>query len=158
MLLTFKKVISLFVCSMCLLGSGSLLMQTQPVHAQDLGSEIADQLKAAGTASGNTKGPADPRVLIILIIKRFLQFMGIIMLVLMLYAGFLWMTAAGDESKIEKSKSIISSAIIGLAIIIMSYSIVVFVVYALTGYGSFGIPGLPPGAPGDLPRPPLPGI
>ena len=65
------------------------------------------------------------------IIRQLLAFLGTVFIILMLYAGFTWMTAAGDESKIDKAKSIISAAIIGLAIVLVAYAITVFVTNSL---------------------------
>lgn len=61
-------------------------------------------------------------------IKVILGMVGVVFFVLTFYAGFLWMTASGDDSKIEKAKGIFSASIIGLAIIIFSYSITVMIV------------------------------
>lgn len=65
------------------------------------------------------------------LIQILLGFLGIIFLILMLYAGFLWMTAAGNEEKITKAKGIIKAAIIGLAIVLASYSITQFIVQSI---------------------------
>lgn len=62
------------------------------------------------------------------VIKAFLSFVGVIFLVLMVYAGFLWMNARGDESQVEKAQDIIRAAIIGMAITVGAYSITAFVV------------------------------
>jgi uncharacterized BrkB/YihY/UPF0761 family membrane protein len=56
-----------------------------------------------------------------------MSFLGIIFTVLMVYAGFLWMTARGDDAKVDKSKNIITAAIIGLIITLASYSISYYV-------------------------------
>lgn len=56
-------------------------------------------------------------------IKAVLGMLGVIFFALTFYAGFLWMTASGDEGKIEKAKEIITAATIGLIIIFMAYGI-----------------------------------
>lgn len=61
------------------------------------------------------------------IIYAFLSFLGVIFVVLIIYAGFLWMTAAGSEEKIKKAKDIMIAAVIGLIIIFSAYAITVFV-------------------------------
>ena len=61
-------------------------------------------------------------------IRIALSFVGSIFFVLTLYAGFLWMTAAGEDDKIKKATDILKSAIIGLAITLGAYSITAFVV------------------------------
>ncbi len=57
------------------------------------------------------------------IINVALSLVGIIFLALMVYAGYLWMTAQGEESEIEKSKKIITSSIIGLILTLSAYAI-----------------------------------
>ncbi|PIR92378.1 hypothetical protein COU01_01910, partial [Candidatus Falkowbacteria bacterium CG10_big_fil_rev_8_21_14_0_10_44_15] len=61
--------------------------------------------------------------------------LGIIFLVLVLYAGFLWMTAAGNEDQVTKAKSILTTSIIGIVIIVAAYAIVTFVLDAILNVG-----------------------
>jgi hypothetical protein len=68
----------------------------------------------------------------------FLSVLGIIFLILILYAGFLWMTAAGNPDKVDKAKKLITQAVIGLIIILLAFTITNFVINALTGNGVFG--------------------
>jgi len=75
------------------------------------------------------------------IVKIALGFLGILFLVLILYAGFMWMTAAGNDDKIDKAKKIISAAVIGVAIVVSAYIITYFVIDNLllaTGAEGFG--------------------
>lgn len=64
-------------------------------------------------------------------IKVLLGIMGIIMVVLILYAGFLWMTDAGKGDNVNKAKDIIKAAIIGLIIIVAAYAITSFVLSSI---------------------------
>lgn len=66
------------------------------------------------------------------VIAMILSFTGVIFLVLMVYAGWLWMTARGEEEPVEKAQKIIISSIIGLIILVGAYSITSFVVPRLT--------------------------
>lgn len=61
------------------------------------------------------------------IIAAILGMLGTVFLVLTIYAGVLWMTASGEEAKIEKAKEILKAAIIGLAIVLSAYTITFFV-------------------------------
>lgn len=61
------------------------------------------------------------------IINAALSLVGIIFLVLMVYAGYMWMTAAGDEEKTGKAKKIITASIIGVILVVGAYAITVFV-------------------------------
>jgi len=65
------------------------------------------------------------------IINVAMGLLGMIVILLILAGGFLWMTAAGDEAKISKAKSLIFGGVIGLAIILSAYAIAQFVVGSL---------------------------
>lgn len=67
------------------------------------------------------------------IIRGALAIIGVIFLALTVYAGFLWMTAAGNEDQVDKSKKILTSSAIGLAIVGASYGITVFVMHIIIG-------------------------
>ena len=59
------------------------------------------------------------------------MWIGILVTIFIMYGGFLYMTSAGNSEKTDKSKQIISRAVIGLAIVLSSYSIVFFVTRTL---------------------------
>jgi uncharacterized membrane protein YjgN (DUF898 family) len=92
--------------------------------------EAAKKLKT-GTTSFETiygKTTQTPAGIIAGLIQYALSFLGVIFIVLMIYAGFLWMTAMGDSSKIDSSKEIFQSALIGLIIILSSYTLTYFII------------------------------
>ena len=76
-----------------------------------------------------------------LVISAFLGVLGIIFLVLIIYSGFNWMTAQGDEEKVTLAKNTLTRAVIGLVIIVAAYSITYFVFTNLPAGGSGGGPG-----------------
>ncbi|MFA6548148.1 MAG: hypothetical protein WCT11_04400 [Candidatus Magasanikbacteria bacterium] len=61
-------------------------------------------------------------------IRVMLSFVGTIFLALTVYAGFLWMTASGNEEQVTKATDIIKMATIGLVITLAAFSITAFVV------------------------------
>jgi TRAP-type C4-dicarboxylate transport system permease small subunit len=65
------------------------------------------------------------------IINSFLSLLGVIFLCLIIYGGFLWMTSGGNETKVYRAKEVLRNAIIGLIIIMASYSITSFVIKTL---------------------------
>ncbi len=73
-----------------------------------------------------------PEPMIAIVIKLALSFLGVIFLILMVYGGYLWMTARGKEDQVNKARDLIIAAVIGLIIVIASYAISNFVVDALT--------------------------
>lgn len=62
-----------------------------------------------------------------LVIGIALSILGIIFLVITIMAGFKWMTAEGNESKVEQAKDSITRAVIGLIVVISSYAIWIFI-------------------------------
>jgi len=50
---------------------------------------------------------------------------------LVIYGGFLWMTARGNEQQVTKAKDLIISAVIGLVIVLAAYAITAYVGGAL---------------------------
>ncbi len=56
-----------------------------------------------------------------------LAFVGVAFLILMIYGGFTWMTARGNEQEVEKAKDLITQAIIGLVIVLSAYAITAYV-------------------------------
>lgn len=66
-------------------------------------------------------------------IRLALSFVGLLLFINILYAGFLWMLSGGDAEKTARAKQILLSSVIGLVIIIFSYSFVVFIIRTLLG-------------------------
>ncbi len=66
-------------------------------------------------------------------IKAFLGLLGIIFVFLFVLAGYKYMSARGDEAKVEEALSIMRRAIIGLIIVIAAYSITYYVFSNLGG-------------------------
>lgn len=96
----------------------------------------AGNLVPAKTAAGYEEG--DLGSLTGQIINTALQLVGIIFLALMVYAGYLWMTAQGEESQIEKAKKIVTSAIVGLILTLSAYAITALVTGKFGGSISSG--------------------
>lgn len=65
------------------------------------------------------------------IISAALSLVGILFLLLMVYSGYLWMTARGDEQQVEKAQKIIRGTIIGLVLTLSAYAITLFIVARL---------------------------
>jgi hypothetical protein len=89
------------------------------------GNSTMDLLKEAGT----TEGPyaeADEFTLASIIgkgVNVFLSMLGIIFIILVIYGGFTYMNARGEEEKVKKGIAIIRMAIIGLVIVLGAYAI-----------------------------------
>ncbi len=89
---------------------------------QNAGANLGKASKEAGTSGiddiGSIAGVA---------INAALTLVGLFFLMLMVYAGYLWMTARGEADQVEKAKKIIIGALIGLVIVLSAYAITVFV-------------------------------
>jgi heme/copper-type cytochrome/quinol oxidase subunit 2 len=83
-----------------------------------------------GTAADGTNlTPVSAEVLAANVIRIILGFVGIIFLLLVIYAGFLWMVGGrdGNEEAISKAKSLLTNATIGLLVIVAAYSITYYI-------------------------------
>ncbi len=66
------------------------------------------------------------------IIKPVFGIVGTIFFALTVYAGVLWMTAAGDPKKVDKAKDILVASVIGTVIVVSAYVITNAVFSGLT--------------------------
>lgn len=98
----------------------------------EIGSQFGAAARGAGVEQQVREGEGPPIVAFTYkIIKAALSIIGVLLVVLLVYAGYLWMTAGGEEEKITKAKQIIRNAIIGVAIVLAAYAISAFVVNRL---------------------------
>jgi len=114
-----KKLVFLLVLGLFILPSA--------VAAINLGGDLA---AGAAREAGYDPGTTETTLAETLgtVIKTALSLVGVVFLSLMVYAGYLWMTARGEESQVEKAQKMIRSAVIGLIITVAAHSITSFVV------------------------------
>lgn len=86
----------------------------------------------AATAKYNT-AQTDVNPIISAIIQSILSFLGVIFVILIIYGGFLWMDAKGNEQQVEKAKNTLMYAAIGLGIVVAAYAISYFVISQFSG-------------------------
>lgn len=110
----------------------------------------AQATTTTSTLNNTITGPADIMLansglssfslgsVIAFVIQAALSLLGIIFLVIIVFAGYRWMTAAGNEEAIKKSQEAIKRAIIGLIIVLMAYAITYFVFKQLPFTGGTG--------------------
>ena len=110
-----------------------------PCEGLDLDNCQQDIMNAIGGASYGQVGNGDAASIfafqaatltqkIGLIINMILSFLGIVFLGLIIYSGYQWMIAAGNEEKVKESIERMIRAIIGLTIIVSAYVLTNFVV------------------------------
>ncbi len=93
-------------------------------------------LPALAQGLPNPLGTSDVRVVIANVIRAALGLVGSIALLMFIYGGFLWMTAAGNDEKVKQGKDTLVWTTLGIAIIFAAYAILNFVIGALTKAGS----------------------
>ncbi len=75
------------------------------------------------------KGPGE---VVFNVISLLLGFLGIASVFVMMYGGFLWLTAGGEENKAKQGSTLLFQAFIGLVIILSAYMVTYFVLANLT--------------------------
>lgn len=124
MIITRKHFFSfVFLLIFSLLQLASFFLFSQPAKADQalLNSQIGISNIANTYGKGGGQAPSDIRVVVVNIIEVLLGFLGIIFFVLILTAGFRYMTAAGNDDQTKKAISQITSATLGLLIVIASW-------------------------------------
>lgn len=87
----------------------------------EIGLEYAENIGLAAS------GEDDVRDMAVDIIQYLITFLGLIAVAIVLYGGFVWMTASGNEDRVAKAKKIIIAGVIGLIVILSAFAIVNFV-------------------------------
>lgn len=125
-----KKILLSLFAFLTVFGSFYLLTAV----SADTQGDINTQLNAAAGSQGAGYGEAqDPRLTFANIVRTALEVLGVLLLALNLYAGFLWMTAGGNEDKVTKAKSLLFQAVVGLVIILSAYAITQYVIKIALG-------------------------
>jgi len=90
-----------------------------------------DEMKAnvttVGKGAGLEKSASLPDI-VANVIKVMMAISGTILVVLIVYAGFLWMTAGGVDEKVLTAKKYLKNGLIGLVLIVVAYSLTDFVI------------------------------
>lgn len=97
----------------------------------------SDKLGDVGAQVTDVSG-SDLPTLVGSIINIALGLLGVLLVVLVVYAGFLWMTAAGSKEQVTKAKEILTRAIIGIIIVVAAYAISDYVISAITTAAAAG--------------------
>ncbi len=89
-----------------------------------------DKLQQVGSGANGPYAEANETsmaTIIGTIIAAVLGLLGVIFIILIVIAGYQWMTAGGNEETIKKSRQRITNAIIGLVIVLAAYAIWAFI-------------------------------
>ncbi len=77
-------------------------------------------------------GSADPRLIAGNLIGTFISYLGILVVLIVLWAGFKWMISGGKEEKVKDAKMTLVNMVFGLLVILSAYSIVNFVIKSIS--------------------------
>jgi len=102
--------------------TSSILLLAMPVTAL---AQTSYTIEDIGSSIG--LGTADLKDTVVNVIQWVLGILALVAVVMIIYGGIVWMTAAGNEDRIGKAKKVISAAVIGLIIVLLAWAIVIFV-------------------------------
>jgi len=130
-----KKIKSFIMLALVMAPVFALTMTASAGSASNMlwGGYETNMQEASGL--GNT----DPRSIAGSVINIFLGFLGVIAVLIILYGGFKWMTAGGNDDGIGEAKQMISAGVVGLVVILAAFGIAQFVINAL--YNATGATG-----------------
>jgi cytochrome bd-type quinol oxidase subunit 2 len=107
--------------ALIVLGVTTILLS---VFAGTAAAQLIQQGDVPSNIASATGGEGSIRALILRIVDFFLLFLGLIAVIMIIYGGIGYVTAAGNEEKVGKSKKIIMYAIVGIVIVLISFALV----------------------------------
>jgi hypothetical protein len=123
----------------CLFVAGFLFTQNTFAQAPPVAENYGLD---SGFTSVGVQTDTDLKSIIASIINIVFGFLGILAVILIIYAGYLWLTAGGNSEQVEQAKKILQGAVIGLAIILSAWGIAAFIIRQLSdATGTSGGPG-----------------
>lgn len=135
-----KNILKRFFLIFCLAASVfGFTGLVQAAGLYDSGQKGADYLDIIGEHGFEREAAGEPGTsfaeIILIVINAVLSFLGIIFLILIIYGGYTWMFAGGNEATVDKAKKIILNSTIGVAVVLASAAIAQFVIKTLAEEG-----------------------
>ncbi|MFA6255214.1 MAG: hypothetical protein WC675_04285 [Patescibacteria group bacterium] len=131
MIKKYQKEILSAIILILLLAPTLLLAANLDASRSDLEKNLMEGASNAGYKT--TGGQSSIAVLAGTVVRMFLSLLGIIFIGYTIYAGYLWMTAGGNEENVTKAKNILRNVVIGLIVVLASAAIYLFIKTAFTG-------------------------
>jgi len=130
------KKISILLFTLVITGVASLQVASAQFLTNTAGLSGATDLVA------KTANYSDIRIedVIARVIQLVLGFLAITFIIIMIVAGFRWMTAQGNEEQVTEAQHMIRAAIIGLIVVMLTYSVTYFVFKYVPFSGGGGMP------------------
>ena len=117
-----------------IIGAISAIIAPQMILASSSNLVFADaktQIESAVNEVGGSENKTDIKGFIGNIIKTMFFVVGVLAVIVIIFAGVTFVMSAGNSQTIQKAKTTIIYAVIGLIVSILSYAIVNFVVSSL---------------------------
>ncbi len=108
---------------------GSLVLAADNSNSKIYNDVIQDNLnKAAETGLPGSEGYQLTLLdRIAIFINRILGVLGIVFLVIIIVAGFKWMSSGGNQEEISQAKKMLVAGLVGIVIVFLAYAISAFV-------------------------------
>jgi len=105
----------------------ALALMARPAAILAFQGDLQQQTKAFAEDGVGFGKPTDPRQVAGQVIRGLLGLTSILFLAYTVYAGYLYVSSAGDSDKIETAKKTIKYGVIGILITLSAWSILEFV-------------------------------
>ncbi len=89
-------------------------------------------LTATAGQAGYGEAPVEVPVVIGRVINIGIGLVGLVLFLFIIWGGFIWITASGDPTKIQKAQGIIINAVIGVVVVLSAYAVTNFAITQLT--------------------------
>lgn len=133
----FNRKINLAILTSALFFLGALVVYGQTVPFDECKQDFQNhpelitaqlELKCAAKVAGLPVSEVGPEGFTASLINSAISIVGILALLVILFAGVMWATAGGNEERMEMAKKTLGTAIVGLAIILGAYILARFVI------------------------------
>ncbi len=98
-----------------------------PAHAINPWGDPFDREVGYQSFNDIKMGKKDPRTIVANVINIMLGLLGVMAVVIILLAGFKWMTASGNDDKVSEAKRLMGAGVIGLLIVLSAYAVSIYI-------------------------------
>lgn len=126
-----KSMLKRFLLLVLITVMGISLFHVFAVCAQEEAGPLIGGLDGAAKLSGLHKEGDAEEILAQEVgkyIRLALGFVGVVLLIIVMYAGVSWMTAAGKPENVDSAKRMIISAMVGMAVTLLAYQVTQFII------------------------------
>lgn len=133
-LLHTVKLNTIMASALLLVGVAAFAVHS-PAHVFALNANqqaICDSIGSGTNCGASNKGGSDVNGVLKTIINLFTAIVGVIAVIMVIIAGFKYITSGGDSAKLTSAKGTLVYALVGIAIVALAQAIVRFVLSKTT--------------------------